>query len=228
MYIYLIVLNIMSSLKIKFSFFLSLLLIFFNTNLFAKTNKTEEFILDRANATKLLLTPPNIVKNKISDAFKKIENECCEENFSKNNLIDEIKVNLQECLDKKCHAFVLPIYSKNKPPLKLVVMRQLNKLDDLIIENGEQKYNNLMTKLSGEKDELKLKNEKDIEKVKKQVLDLEEKNIKLKQTVDKMLSKYQKKISKLEEENKKLNENFNLVFNAHSKTKQKKLEKELK
>ena len=35
-------------------------------------------------------------------------------------------------------------------------------------------------------------------------------------------------VSKLEEENKKLNENFNLVFNAHSKTKQKKLEKELK
>ena len=96
-----------------------------------------------------------------------------------------------------------------------------------IWENKDEFYN-LMTKLSGEKDELKLKNEKDIEKVKKQVLDLEEKNIKLKQTVDKMLSKYQKKISKLEEENKKLNENFNLVFNAHSKTKQKKLEKELK
>ena len=50
-----------------------------------------------------------------------------------------------------------------------------------------------MTKLSNEKDEIKLKNEKDIEKVKKKVTDLEEKNIKLKQTVDKMLSKYQKK-----------------------------------
>ena len=57
---------------------------------------------------------------------------------------------------------------------------------------------------------------------------MEEKNIKLKQTVDKMLSKYQKKISKLEEENKKLSENFNIVFQAHSKNKQKKLEKELK
>lgn len=43
-----------------------------------------------------------------------------------------------------------------------------------------------------------------------------------------MLLNYEKKISKLEEENKNLTENFNIVFEAHSKNKQKKLEKELK
>ena len=218
----------MSKLKSVLPYFLGFFLIIFNTNLYANTDKTKEFFLDRTKATKLLLTPPNIVKKKISDAFLKIENECCEDNFKKTAKINEIKNNLQKCLDKKCHAFVLPIYSKKKLPFKLIVMRQMDELDDLIIENDEQRYQNLMTKLSSEKDELKLKNEKDIEKVKKKVIDLEEKNIKLKQTVDKMLSKYQKKISKLEMENKKLSENFDIVFQAHSKNKQKKLEKELK
>ena len=218
----------MSNMKNIFLYFLGFFLIIFNTSLYANTDKTKEFILDRTKATKLLLTPPNIVKKKISDAFSKIENECCEENFKRSTRINEIKNNLQSCLDKKCHAFVLPIYTKKKLPLKLIVMREIEELDDLIIKNEEQKYQNIMTKLSNEKDEIKLKNEKDIEKVKKKVTDLEEKNIKLKQTVDKMLSKYQKKISKLEEENKKLSENFNIVFQAHSKNKQKKLEKELK
>jgi len=218
----------MSNLKNLLLYFISLFLIIFSTNLYANTDKTKEFISDRTKATKLLLTPPNIVKKKISDAISKVENECCEDNFKKTFRINEIKNNLQNCLDKKCHAFVLPIYTKKKLPLKLIVMREMEELDDLIIENEEQKYQNLMTKLNNEKDEIKLKNEKDIEKVKKQVIDLEEKNLKLKQTVDNMLSKYQKKISKLEEENKKLSENFNIVFQAHSKNKQKKLEKELK
>ena len=218
----------MTLMKIFLLYFSSFFLIIFNTNSYGNTDKTKEFILDRTKATKLLLTPPNIVKKKISDAFTKIENECCEDNFEKSIRINEIEDNLKKCLDKKCHAFVLPIYSKKKLPLKLIVMREMEELDDLIIENEEQKYQNLMTKLSSEKDELKLKNEKDIEKVKKQIFDLEEKNIKLKRTVDKMLSKYQKKISRLEKENKKLSENFNIVFQAHSKNKQKKLEKELK
>ena len=100
-------------------------------------------------------------------------------------------------------------------------MKQLNELDDLIIENDQQKYNNLISKLSSEKDQIKIQNEKDIEKVKEQ-------NLKLKKTVDKMLVNYQKKINNLENENKRLSENFNLVFEAHSKNKQKKLEKKLK
>ena len=43
-----------------------------------------------------------------------------------------------------------------------------------------------------------------------------------------MLVNYQKKINNLEKENKRLSQNFNIVFEAHSKNKQKKLEKELK
>ena len=207
--------------KNYFILFLLILGLYFNTNAYSETTKTKDILIDKAKETKLLLTPPNIVKKKISIAFERIKNECCEKNFPKLELIQQIKDNLQKCLDKKCHAFVLPLYSKKKPPLKLLVMRQLNELDDLIIENDQQKYNNLISKLSSEKNQIKIQNDKDIEKVKKQ-------NLKLKETVDKMLVNYQKKINNLEKENKKLSENFNLVFEAHSKNKQKKLEKELK
>ena len=200
------------------SFILTFSLIF-NSNSYA--DQATDFLIDRMNATKLLLIPPRIVKEKIAEAKAKIKDECCEENFSKISKINEIKDNLQKCLDKKCHAFNLPIYTKKKPPLKLIVMRQLDELDDLIIENNEKRYENLTKKLEIEKNEIKLNNEQDIEKLKNQ-------NSKLKETVDKILKKYQEKISKLEKENKKLSDNFNLVFEAHPPGKQKKLEKELK
>ena len=43
-----------------------------------------------------------------------------------------------------------------------------------------------------------------------------------------MLVNYQDKIKKLKKENERIKENFNYVFEAHSKNKQKKLEKDLK
>ena len=68
-----------------------------------------------------------------------------------------------------------------------------------------------------------MKNEKNIQIVKDQLLQKEKENVKLKKTVNKMLKNYQKKISALKKEKLALEENFNLVFEAHSKAKQKKL-----
>ena len=116
------------------NYFVIFLLVFglnLSTNAYSETTKAKDILIDKAKETKLLLTPPNIVKKRISIAFERIENECCEKNFTKLELIQQIKDNLQNCLDKKCHAFILPLYSKKKPPLKLLVMRQLNELDDL-------------------------------------------------------------------------------------------------
>ena len=63
---------------------------------------------------------------------------------------------------------------------------------------------------------------------------MEEENVKLKKTVDKMLISYQKKIKKLENRNEELknrneelNKNFNKAFDMLSKSKQKKLNKEI-
>ena len=123
---------------------------------------------------------------------------------------------------------MLPLYKKDKPPLKVVVLKQIVLLDDLIIENEKQKYENLLNQLEQDKNKLKIENENDINLVKKQFEELKKENIKLKQTVDKMLVNYQDKIKKLKKENERIKENFNYVFEAHSKNKQKKLEKDLK
>ena len=97
------------------NYFVIFLLVFglnLSTNAYSETTKAKDILIDKAKETKLLLTPPNIVKKKISTAFERIENECCEKNFPKLELIQQIKDNLQNCLDKKCHVFKLPLYSK--------------------------------------------------------------------------------------------------------------------
>jgi hypothetical protein len=212
-------------------FFLSFFLLI--TNAFSNIlNKEIEgaktTVKDTALVTKYIFTNPITVKKRINVALARIENECCEENFQYLNDIKDIQENLQNCLNKKCQNFMLPLYKKDKPPLKVVVLKQIVLLDDLIIENEKQKYENLLNQLEQDKNKLKIENENDINLVKKQFEELKKENIKLKQTVDKMLVNYQDKIKKLKKENERIKENFNYVFEAHSKNKQKKLEKDLK
>lgn len=181
----------------------------------------------RITSTKMILTPPSIAKKKIIKAIEEIEQSCCEDSFLEKEKIFKIRNNLQTCMDKKCYNFMLPLYVEKKPPAKLVALRNLNILEDLLISHDKHKYDNLINKLDSKKKE-NIDNEKNINVVKEKLATLEKENKKLKKTVDKMLLNYEKKISKLEEENKNLTENFNIVFEAHSKNKQKKLEKELK
>ena len=140
--------------------------------------------------------------------------------------IFEIKNNLQTCIDKRCYLFTSTLCRK-KPPAKLVALRNLNVLEDLLIAHDKHKYDNLIGKLNLKQKE-NLENEKDINVIRNKLNELENENIKLKKTVDKMLINYEKKIKKLKKENEILSDNFNLVFKEHSKNKQKKLEKELK
>ena len=205
----------------------------FTTNAFSNILSKEikeatSTVKNTALVTKYIFTNPITVKKRINVSLARIENECCEENFQYLNDIKDIQENLQNCLDKKCQNFMLPLYNKDKPPLKVVVLKQIVLLDDLIIENEKQKYENLLNQLEEDKNKLKIENENDISLVKKQFEELKRENVKLKQTVDKMLVNYQDKIKKLKKENERIKENFNYVFEAHSKNKQKKLEKDLK
>ena len=181
----------------------------------------------RITSTKMILTPPSIAKKIIIEALEEIERSCCEDSFLEKEKIFKIRNNLQTCMDKKCYNFVLPLYVEKKPPAKLVALRNLNVLEDLLISHDKHKYDNLINKLDSKKKE-NIGNEKNINIIKEKLATLDKENINLKKTVDKMLLNYEKKISKLEEENKNLTEQFNIVFEAHSKNKQKKLEKELK
>ena len=147
----------------------------------------------------------------------------------------EIKDIFEDCLNSKCYNFMLPIVNSKKPPKKVLALRRINLVDDLIIENENQKYQNLITKMELEQSEqdkqqkkIKLQNEKDIQIVKKQLIEKENENEKLKNTVNKMLINYQKKITQLKKENQSLKNNFDIVFEAHSKNNQKKLSKKLK
>ena len=211
---------------------LILSILFFLTTVFNYQSNAENSDLKkktslRVESTKMILTPPTVAKKRIVSALEEIERSCCEDSFLEKEKIFEIKNNLQTCIDKRCYSFLLPLYVEKKPPAKLVALRNLNVLEDLLIAHDKHKYDNLIGKLNLKQKE-NLENEKDINVIRNKLNELENKNIKLKKTVDKMLINYEKKIKKLKKENEILSDNFNLVFKEHSKNKQKKLEKELK
>ena len=218
----------------------TLTLILLSANSFSQDTITKQIdnvkksLTDTANSSKYILTPPKTAKNKITKSLSKINSECCEENFKYKKDLIEIKNVFESCLSKKCQNYMIPLFSVKKPPLKIIALRQINLVDDLLIENEKQKYENLVKQMEldlSEKTKIeknaKIKNEKNIQIIKDQLLKKEKENEKLKKTVNKMLTSYQKKISKLQKEKLTLEENFNLVFEAHSKTKQKKLAEKL-
>ena len=200
-------------------------------------NKVKDSLTNKALNTKYALTPPKKTKKLISEALSKINSTCCEENFTYKNDLMEIKTIFEDCLNKKCQNFMLPIVSIKKPPKKILALRRINLVDDLLLENENQKYQNLVSQMEKEKSEqeknqekLKIQNEQDIQLVKellnekeKENESLRNKNKKLKNTVSKMLANYQKKIIKLKNEKNALENDFDIVFQAHSKNKQKKL-----
>ena len=220
----------------KCVFLTTFMLFLFNINAFSQDIITKNILgakdtlVDTAIITKYIFTPPKKAKKLITSAIKKLNSECCEENFQYKKDVAEIKNNLKSCLDKKCQNFMLPLYSKKKPPAKAIALKQVKLIDDLLIENEKQKYENLVNQMELDFENQKkneIKNEKNIQIVKDQLLKKEKENEKLKKTVNKMLANYQKKISTLQKEKLILEENFNLVFEAHSKAKQKKLTEKL-
>jgi hypothetical protein len=190
-------------------------------------NKVKDSLADTANASKHILTPPKTAKNKIEKSLSKINSECCAENFKYKKDLFKIKDTFENCLNKKCQNYMIPLFSVKKPPLKIIALRQIDLVDTLLLENEKQKYENLVLQMELNSKNKETKNEKNIQIVKDQLLQKEKENEKLKKTVNKMLTNYQKKISTLQKEKLALEENFNLVFEAHSKAKQKKLSEKL-
>ncbi len=206
------------------------LAIFFNVNANEKTSIDVGKALKLNKAfenTKFILSPPKKTRAIFAENIQKINSECCDKEFSKKSDLELIKKALQDCLDTACEKYSLPIFNPENPPKKLVAYRYIQLIDDLLMENENFKYSKLSKEFDNSRSE-KLKNEKNIEVLKKNIKDLENENLKLKKTVDKMLKSYQTKIKNLEEKNKTISDNFDLVYEAHSKNKQKKLDKELK
>ena len=186
-----------------------------------KKEKTKIYLLDQ----KLLLTPPKKIEKMLNESLEKIASECCEVNFEKNDRVEEIKENFNDCLSKECHKKLILFYVKK--PQKLNVIHQVKEIEDLLLENERQKFANMLANMeesSNKKINLK---EKDIEKVKESLKELNKENLKLKEQVEKMLKNYETKISKLEEENNNLKNENEKIFNMLPKHKQKKVQEEL-
>ena len=190
--------------------------------------KKKKFQISTENQ-KLLLTFPKTAKNKLEDALEDINNNCCEANFQNQAKVEKIKTTIKKCLNEKCYTYMFPVYNPLKPPLKITALKNIQNLDDLILENQRTKYENMLenvvSKNTNELRSEKLKSEKNINIVKQNLKDLEQENIKLKNTVEKMLSKYQKRISNLKSENEDLKNNFDTAYEMLPKKKKKELDK---
>ncbi len=209
---------------LKFYKFLVIVILFSLNPLFAEdttVDKTKVYLLDQ----KLLLTPPKKIEKMMNESLEKIESECCEVNFEKKDRIEEIKENFNDCLNKKCHKKLILFYVKK--PQKLNVIHQVKEIEDLLLQNEKQKFINMLASMeesSNKKINLK---EKDIEKVKESLQELNKENLKLKEQVEKMLKNYETRISKLEKENNNLKNENEKIFNMLPKHKQKKVQEEL-
>ena len=186
---------------------------------------TQTLKLDRAfENTKYILTPGKKARKIFQENIDKINAECCDEDFKQKAKVEEIKNILQSCLDKNCEKYALPIFNSKKPPQKLIAFRLISEIDNLILENENFKYKKLTLQFDANRSE-KLKNEENLDILKKSIKELENENSKLKKTVDKMLKNYQGKISKLEKTNNELQDDFQKAFEMLSKNKQKKFKK---
>ena len=209
---------------LKFYKFLVIVILFSLNPLFAEdttVDKTKVYLLDQ----KLLLTSPKKIEKMMNESLEKIESECCEVNFEKKDRIEEIKENFNDCLNKKCHKKLILFYVKK--PQKLNVIHQVKEIEDLLLQNEKQKFINMLASMeesSNKKINLK---EKDIEKVKESLQELNKENLKLKEQVEKMLKNYETRISKLEKENNNLKNENEKIFNMLPKHKQKKVQEEL-
>ena len=139
--------------NMKCIFLTTSILLFFSLSAFSENIVTKNIVgakntlVDTALITKYILTRPKKAKSLISNAIERLDAECCEANFEFKKDVFEIKDNLEDCLNKKCQNFILPVYTKKKPPAKAIALKQVKLIDDLLIENEKQKYQNLVSKM---------------------------------------------------------------------------------
>tara|TARA_B110000495_G_C22707309_1_gene416079 strand:- start:53 stop:661 length:609 start_codon:yes stop_codon:yes gene_type:complete len=193
---------------------------------FTDEAKVKEKQIIRTQNMKFLLITPEKSLAMIESGIGKINQNCCVENFDKKDEIIEIKNILENCLSAKCHENTMPVYFK-KIPLKAIVMRKLNLIDNLILENENVEFSNISLKAK-KTEELILKNslaQTSIKELKLSLKKMSTDNDKLRKKVDTMIVKYMKTIEELKKDNKKLNNKFDIAYEMHTAPRKKKLDK---
>ena len=196
------------------------------TSSFADESKNKEKQRIKTQNMKFLIIGPSKSLAMIEEGIDKINQNCCEDNFNKKDEVMEIKNILKRCLSDKCHENTMSIYFKKIPP-KAIAMRELAKIDNLILENDKVKFANISLKAE-RSEELLLKNSQSqtsIEELKLSLKKMSNDNDKLRKKIDIMIVKYMKTIEELKKNNKKLNDKFDIAYEMHSSSKKKKLDK---
>ena len=175
---------------IQATVFLSFFIFFSASSVETGTAKKGDSTLDLGKIVKLqnqkfLMTPPKTAKKIFEEHIKTINTECCENDYPQKEEIYSIKNILEDCLNSKCQNKLIPIYDPKKPPLKILAFKEIQKIDNLILDHEKFKYNKLSKKIEN-KDLKSLEKDELISEFKKE-------NQKLKKIVDKMLVNYQKK-----------------------------------
>ena len=195
------------------------------TSSFADEAENKEKQRIKTQNMKFMIIAPVKSLSLIEGGIAKINQNCCEDNFDKKDEFTKIKNTLEKCLSTKCYLNTIPIYIA-KPPLKAIAMRELTKIDNLILDNEEVEFANISLKAK-KSEELILKNSQDqtIEDLKLSLKKMSNNNDKMRKKVDKMIVKYMKIIEELKKDKENLNDKFNIAYEMHSASKKKKLDK---
>ena len=203
-------------------------LVFFATH--ALSSETKSVNLDDAKKyaqdLKKLSMGGKKSKALIDVALKRIEEECCADQFPDKAKVEKIKKSLEKCLENKCQNKTYIMWAI-KRPRKLIVLNQIDELNTLLLSN--EKINILDTK-SREEELLKEKNKAqgDYEKLLVTYNKLEADNKNLKTKIEKLLKSYESQISKLSKENKELSDKNSELFSLLPSYQKRKLEKNKK
>ena len=161
------------------------------------------------NNIKIVKNTPKKTLLMIETSLSEIRDELTDESFKEYDQIENIKKNLEKCLEEKCYNFMKLAYQKK--PLKLEVLENIETLEKLSIQ-----YNKFASKKEESENKRNLAKKDDYEKV------LAE-NQKLRKRMEKVMISYDKRIKTLEDENNELEKKNKELFDMLAPYKKRKL-----
>ena len=120
----------------KLSLYVFLVLLFFPAKLYAKTFSFKDYT---SNVKKMQIKSKKM-KVLLNEIMLKISEDCCEKNFKNKERLLQIKININTCLEEKCHKKGFLFYKKK--PQKLLVLEQIEESKNLLLRNSKLKYEN--------------------------------------------------------------------------------------
>ena len=113
-----------------------MVLLFFPAKLYAKNFSFKDYT---SNVKKMQIKSKKM-QVLLNEMILKISEDCCEKNFQNKERLLQIKINMNTCLEEKCHKKGFLFYKKK--PQKLLVLEQIEEAKNLLLKNSKLKYEN--------------------------------------------------------------------------------------